>query len=68
LKSPAEKAGFEQGFKITGIETLADRPAKEWLYLPAFLLVAAIFGLQRLRPEDTPTGRAAILPSPTKPS
>ena len=68
LKSPAEKAGFEQGFKITGIETLADRPAKEWLYLPAFLLVAAIFGLQRLRPEDTPSGRAAPLPSPTKPS
>ena len=68
LKSPAEKAGFEQGFKITGIETLADRPAKEWLYLPAFLLVAAIFGLQRLRPEDTPSGRAVPLPSPTKPS
>ena len=68
LKSPAEKAGFEQGFRITGIETLADRPAKEWLYLPAFLLVAAIFGLQRLRPEDTPSGRAAPLPSPTKPS
>ncbi|HJV50193.1 MAG TPA: DUF3394 domain-containing protein, partial [Noviherbaspirillum sp.] len=49
LKSRAEKAGFEQGFKITGIETEADRPAKEWLYIPALLLLLGIYLLQRGR-------------------
>lgn len=49
LKGPAQKAGFEQGFQITGIEVLTDRPAKEWLYLPALLLVLAIAGLQKRR-------------------
>jgi len=52
LKGAADKAGFEQGFKVTGIEVPADRMEKEWLYLPALLLLAIIFGLQRLRPED----------------
>ncbi len=49
LKSPAQKAGFEQGFMITGVEVERARPAKEWLYLPAFLLAAIVFGLQRIR-------------------
>jgi TRAP transporter 4TM/12TM fusion protein len=52
LKSPAQKAGFEQGYKVTGVEVLADRPAKEWLYLPALLLIAAVMLLQRRRPEE----------------
>ena len=34
LKSGADKAGFEQGFKVTGVEVPADRPAKEWLCPP----------------------------------
>lgn len=52
LKSGADKAGFEQGFKVTGVEVLADRLAKEWLYLPALLLLAAVFAVQRMR-RDT---------------
>jgi TRAP transporter 4TM/12TM fusion protein len=52
LKSGADKAGFEQGFTISGVEVLADRMAKEWLYLPAMLLLAAVFFLQRLRREE----------------
>ncbi|HJV86436.1 MAG TPA: TRAP transporter permease [Noviherbaspirillum sp.] len=52
LKSRADKAGFEQGFKITGIETEADRPAKEWLYIPALLLLLGVYLLQRARPDD----------------
>lgn len=52
LKGAADKAGFEQGFKVTGVEVRTDRMDKEWMYLPAFLLLAIIFALQRLRPED----------------
>lgn len=58
LKGAADKAGFEQGFKITGVEVPAERMAKEWLYLPALLLLAIIFSLQRLRPEEQ-VGRSA---------
>ncbi len=59
LKSRADKAGFEQGFKITGIETAAERPAKEWLYIPALLLLLAIYLLQRARPDSAPSAPRA---------
>jgi hypothetical protein len=49
LKSPADKAGFEQGFIITGIENERDRPAKEWLFLPALLVLGIVVLLQRAR-------------------
>jgi TRAP transporter 4TM/12TM fusion protein len=55
LKSPAAKAGVEQGFHVTGIELEADRPAKQWLYVPAALLVLLIFFIQRMRRNDVPT-------------
>ncbi|MGE0497386.1 MAG: TRAP transporter permease [Ramlibacter sp.] len=47
--STAEKLGIEQGFRITSIEVPADRPDKEWLFLPAFALLLVVFGLQRKR-------------------
>ncbi|HKB55746.1 MAG TPA: TRAP transporter permease [Ramlibacter sp.] len=59
LRSAAGRAGFEQGFKITGVEVAADRMAKEWLYLPALLLLGLIVLLQRMRPESAPTHRPA---------
>ncbi|HZV91748.1 MAG TPA: DUF3394 domain-containing protein, partial [Caldimonas sp.] len=49
LKSQAAKAGFEQGFMVTGIETERPRMAKEWLFVPALLLLGVIFLLQRRR-------------------
>ncbi len=61
LRSGAAKAGFEQGFNVTGVEVLADRPAKEWLYIPALLLLAAVFALQRRRPEENPPPAVAAL-------
>ncbi len=49
LNSPADKAGFEQGFMVTGVETRTERPAKEWLFVPALLVLAAVFLFQRRR-------------------
>ncbi|MGE5337788.1 MAG: TRAP transporter permease [Gemmatimonadota bacterium] len=58
LNSAADKAGFEQGFRITGVELPADRPAKEWMYLPALLLLGLIALLQKIRPDDAPASLA----------
>ena len=47
--SQAEKLGIEQSFRITSLEVPADRPAKEWLFLPAFALLGLVVWLQRSR-------------------
>lgn len=47
--SRAEKLGLEQGFKVTNVEIPADRPDKEWLYIPALLLLGVVVLLQRRR-------------------
>lgn len=59
LRSPAAKAGFEQGFTVTGVEVAADRPARQWMYLPALLLLAIVALLQRRRPDTAPAAVAA---------
>jgi len=60
LRSAADKAGFEQGFKVTGVEVVADRMAKEWLYLPALALLGLVFLLQRLRRPATVSRPPAV--------
>jgi TRAP transporter 4TM/12TM fusion protein len=47
--SRAEKLGIEQSFRITSIEMPSDRPAKEWFFVPALLVLAGIVALQRRR-------------------
>ncbi|MFT5933075.1 MAG: TRAP transporter 4TM/12TM fusion protein [Hydrogenophaga sp.] len=47
--SKAEKLGIEQSFRITSLEVPADRPAKEWFFLPAFLLLGLVILIQRTR-------------------
>ena len=49
LNNRADKAGFEQGFNVIGIETERPRPAKEWLFIPALLVLGVIMLLQRRR-------------------
>ena len=49
--SQAEKLGIEQGFDITAIELPSDRPAKEWMFLPALILLGAVVMIQRRRQE-----------------
>ena len=62
LKSPAAKAGFEQGFNVTGIELERPRPAREWLFVPALLLLAGIMWRQdrRRRPAAKAQRQPAI--------
>ncbi len=47
--SVAEKLGLEQGFRITAIELPVARPAKEWFFIPALVLLALVMWLQKLR-------------------
>jgi TRAP transporter 4TM/12TM fusion protein len=54
LNSAAEKAGFEQGFTIGGIEVERSRPAKEWLFVPAVLLMVLVAWTQRRRDGTVP--------------
>ncbi|MFV0664730.1 DUF3394 domain-containing protein, partial [Denitromonas sp.] len=51
--SQAEKLGIEQGFKITAVELPNDRPAKEWMFLPAFIVLGLIVMIQRRRAKHT---------------
>jgi TRAP transporter 4TM/12TM fusion protein len=48
--SVAEKLGMAQGFEITAIEQPVSRPAKEWVFIPALLLLALVAWAQRRRP------------------
>jgi hypothetical protein len=47
--SRAEKLGLQTGFKFTGIEVPTKRPDKEWMFVPALLLLGLIIALQRAR-------------------
>lgn len=49
--STAERLGLEPGFEITAVQLPADRPAKEWLYLPALALLGLVIWRQRGRRE-----------------
>ncbi|MDO9114746.1 MAG: TRAP transporter permease [Polaromonas sp.] len=52
--SRAAKLGLAPGQKIVGVELPAERPAKEWLFLPAAALLLLIMGLQRVRGRRSP--------------
>jgi hypothetical protein len=52
--SRAEKLGIEQGYKISSIEMPADRPDKEWMFVPAIALLGLIVMMQRARIRREP--------------
>ncbi|MGE0329768.1 MAG: TRAP transporter permease [Ramlibacter sp.] len=56
--SRAARLGLTQGQKIVAVELPADRPAKEWMFLPAAALLLLVMGLQRTR------GRREAAPAP----
>ena len=47
--SPAEKAGFDFDQIIVDVGVPVDRPAKQWFFIPAILLLAFIIRRQRKR-------------------
>ncbi|WP_293268477.1 TRAP transporter permease [Neptunomonas sp.] len=57
--SPAEKAGLAFDQVITGVEVPQAQPAKQWVYIPALVLLALIVLLQRRRKKPS-----AVLTNP----
>ena len=49
--STAERQKIDFDFEIVSVEVKADRPAKQWFYLPALLALGLIVMLQRGRRE-----------------
>jgi TRAP transporter 4TM/12TM fusion protein len=60
--SQAEKLGLEAGYKVAGVELPVERPDKEWMFIPALVLLALIIVLQRARLRaQRPAGAAAAI-------
>ena len=58
--SQAEKLGLEQGFTITTIEIPSgERPAKEWMFIPAFILLGLVYAMQKPRQRRREAERVA---------
>ncbi len=58
--SRAEKLGIEPGFKVASIEIPANRPDKEWMFVPAAALLGLLVMLQRRRMRREPSVRPAV--------
>jgi len=56
--SAAEKQKLDFDWEVVSIERPADRPPKQLMYLPAVLLLALVFMLQRLRRRSLATATA----------
>jgi len=54
FNSLAQKAGIDFDWEILSLQIPTDRPAKQWVYLPAFLLLALLIYVQRKRRTHSP--------------
>ncbi len=52
--SQADRLGLDMGMNITGLLVPADRPDRRWFFVPALLLLALIWYLQKRRRDATP--------------
>jgi hypothetical protein len=59
--SPAQKAGFEQGWDVVDVIVPAERPNPHWFFLPALLVIGLIWWLQGRRESRAAT--ASIRPA-----
>ncbi|HET6467748.1 MAG TPA: TRAP transporter fused permease subunit, partial [Geminicoccaceae bacterium] len=57
--SPAEGLGLEWDWEITGVYLPVDRPAKEWMFIPALILLGVVVLLQRRRMRAGPSAAGA---------
>ena len=53
---PAEQLGIDFDWEVVELDVEADRPPKELFYIPAFLLLGAIYLLQMRRKRKQPEG------------
>jgi TRAP transporter 4TM/12TM fusion protein len=60
--SEARKLGLDAGWAVTAVEIPVERPRKQWMWLPALGLLAAVGGLQlaRERRRRPDTSAAAV--------
>jgi hypothetical protein len=58
FNSPAEKAGVDFGWKITGLQVPTQQPPKELFFIPALVLLGGIYLLQRRRNPGRTASRA----------
>jgi TRAP transporter 4TM/12TM fusion protein len=58
--SPAQKAGFEQGWTIESVTIAADRPNPQWFFLLGFALIGLIWWLQGRREGAAPRSQPAV--------
>ncbi len=60
--SRAKRGGFEQGWVVKEIRVPSEAPSPHWVFLPAVLLVACIYFLQRRRLIRRPSSGASSAP------
>ena len=54
--SAAEKVGLRAGWRVDSVSVDADRPAKEWAFIPALLLLGGVAAAQRRRRAEGTRG------------
>jgi hypothetical protein len=59
--SQAARLGVEPGWRVTKMEVPSQRPAKEWLFMPALFLLFLVVALQRQRMAPSRTGQLNAL-------
>ena len=52
--SPAERAGIDFDWEIKVVELPADQPDKQWMFIPALVLLGGIMLIQFRRRADSP--------------
>ncbi|MCB1890457.1 MAG: TRAP transporter fused permease subunit [Rhodocyclaceae bacterium] len=57
--SPAQEAGIDFDWEIKDILVEAERPPKQWMFVPAMLLLSLVAMLQIRRRRDEPSSTAA---------
>ena len=53
FNSPAQKAGIDWDQEVVNLQTLTDRPPKQWMFIPALVLLALVWLSQKRRCNGT---------------
>ena len=61
--SAAEKAGLQFGWTVDAVQAPLDRPVKEWMFIPALILLGLLAWNQLRRRTDEDRGISAPQPA-----